>query len=429
MGKGLRWKWIVAVWLLCSVAVSAQTADDRALMLMREGDGLVLNRLLTVRADSLSEGVRAMGEAFVRGCLGDAKQGAKLMKRALRRYQGLLNEALVARLTFGMALQQHRNGRDRKAAKTLSRYAEKHGSFAMRPTFERYGQLFRACRPYRKVRMNTREAVVPFRIDSVGPQNARSVAVRIPAIVNGVAVDMMLDTGATLNILSQGMAEQLGMDMIDAEVFLDGMGENRGRMAVAKLLRMGNLEMRNVLFCVMDNDHEVGSHAETAHLNAILGLPLLELLGCVQLDFRSKTLRSATDMPLDEANMSCGFAENGLQVEVRHHENRLSLIPDMGATHSAVGIRSFAIQPDYITRNYPNREVVFVGWGGSVSGKEYLYPQFDVVVGSTVVSLPQLSILEGTDYDSRLGMDFFTRCERVTFRLRYPAGLCVIPWR
>ena len=86
MNKRLREKCMAAFLLLLPAAAGAQTVDERALLLMRGSDGLSLSRLLIEHKDSLSEGVLAAGNAFVRGCQGDAKQAAKLMRRALKKY-------------------------------------------------------------------------------------------------------------------------------------------------------------------------------------------------------------------------------------------------------------------------------------------------------------------------------------------------------
>jgi hypothetical protein len=171
--------------------------------MMASGDGLSLRRLVmeqdnggqNTRQGAMSKEVTALCKAYVRGCMGDARRAASDMRRALKRGAPLLNEPLMSRLTFGMALQQHRAGKHRKAAKTLRRYLSERDSFAMRATFEQYEQLFRAYASRRMWRLNRHDALVPFRLDSVGQRESRSVAVLIPAEVNGRKADFMLDTG------------------------------------------------------------------------------------------------------------------------------------------------------------------------------------------------------------------------------------------
>ena len=82
----------------------------------------------------------------MRGCQGDAKQAAKLMRRALKKYSDSFDGPLEAQLTFGVALQQHRCGRDRQAVKTLRRFLQTHDSFAMKTLFQQYERLFGASR-------------------------------------------------------------------------------------------------------------------------------------------------------------------------------------------------------------------------------------------------------------------------------------------
>lgn len=418
----------------CAVC-SAQNADSLCLAMMDRGDGLSLRRLvleqdnggLNARHGSMSKEMTALCKAYVRGCMGDARRAARDMRRALKRGAPLLDEPLMSRLTFGVALQQHRAGKHHKAAKTLQRYLSQHGSFAMRATFEQYEQLFRAYASRRLWRLNRHDALVSFRLDSVGQGESRSVAVCIPAEVNGRKTDFMFDTGATLNVVSRAVADSLKLEPLGVPVSFDGMGKNSGSLALAKRVLLGNLVIENVPFCVM------AEPPSAAHLHAILGQPLLESLGIVQMDFRRNMLISSADdrqRDISEAsydvNLSCGFADNGLQVEAWHHGRAFGVIPDTGATHSALSTTDAPAQRDFIVTNYPSREVVFVGWGGQCTGREYLYPQYDVKIGPTVVSLPMMYVFDGADYDSRLGMDFFSRCERVTFCMRYPMALRVI---
>ncbi|MBO4825813.1 MAG: aspartyl protease family protein [Prevotella sp.] len=427
--------------LLTFAPAFAQKADEMAVLLMKKGDALALRRLLVVNRDSLNKRTLALAEAYVRGCQGDAHRAAKDMRRAMKKQNGEIDSALEERLTFGIALQQHRAGKNRKAAKTLANYMRTRGTFAMLSTFQQYEQLFRAYHSQHIDRVSPGDARIPFRLDSVGGNGVRSVAMRIPAEVNGVNADFMLDTGATLNVVSQAMADSLGLERLGLPVFLDGMGKNRGQMALAKSISLGGRTLKNALFCVMDGQQTDASATENmAHLNAIFGLPLLMLFTDVQIDFRNQTILATVNADndnlqrngeseqtfLERGNLSIGFSENGLLLEVFHHGRPLSLIPDTGATHSVLNTADAPEQRDYITSNFPHREVEFVGWGGRQRGREYLYPQYDVTVGQTVVSLPEMSVFDAPVYDSRLGMDFFTRCERVSFHLRYPFQLTVI---
>ena len=420
--------WMACLWLL-SMPLFAQSYDEKARLLMREGDGLTLKRLVDEHRDSLSKGICAISNAFIRGCQGDAKRGAKMMKRALKHGEELTNDTLLAQLTFGIALQQHRCRHEKQAAKTLSRFLSCHESFPMKTVFEQYQQLFQAYRTYKQRWKGGKKAVIPFRLDSVGATGERSVAVMLLAEVNGHSSDFMLDTGATMNVVSRSVAERLGLKQTNVPIFLDGMGKNCGWLAVAESVRIGNMKGENVAFCVIEDEHKEVSAPDVAHQKAIIGLPLLQEIGCVELDFKNRKMHACEDIQMDEPNLSCGFAENGLQLEVRHHGNRLQMIPDMGATHSAVSTSQLSGQQHYVSDYLPSREVQFIGWGGTIAGHEYLYPQFDIAVGRTVVTIPQMSVFDHPDYDSRLGMDFFSRCERVVFHLRYPAGMSVISWR
>ena len=419
-----------------AIAATAQTGhfptptDRLATELMKTNDGLALARLLDLRSDSMSKGMRQLATAYRAGCQGNSKKSARLMKRALKKNAHFIDISTQEQLTFGLALQYHRSGQHKKAEKVLSKYLAQHDTFSMKAIFQRYRQLFSVYKRLRLNRPNREVATIPFRLDSVGEDGGRSVAVCIPSRVNGQNVDFTFDTGATLNVVSRQMAATLHLKPLGTSVSFDGMGENRGQMALAESVEMGDFMLRNVPFCIMDapgadNQAVVGNDA-TVHLAAIVGQPVMEAMGCLQMDFRTNTITVTPDLAVQEANLSMGFSENGLLVQVLHQGHWLSLIPDMGATHSALSLQQLEAQRNYVASYLPERAVHFEGWGGATSGSERLFPQFDLAVGRSVVALPQMSVLDGISYDSRLGMDFFSRCERVTFRLRYPAGMSVI---
>ena len=64
---------------------------------------------------------------------------------------------------------------------------------------ERLDDVFRRNLKWKNMK---HRVVIPFRLDSVGYAADRSVAIMLPAAVNGKAADFMLDTGAGINVVS-----------------------------------------------------------------------------------------------------------------------------------------------------------------------------------------------------------------------------------
>jgi predicted aspartyl protease len=264
------------------------------------------------------------------------------------------------------------------------------------------------------------KGVIPFRVDSIGAPAYRSVAIIVSAEVNGVKADFTLDTGASVHVVTPEMAEQLGLRMTDDSVSVAGNELTGARRAIARRLKVGNIVMRNVPFYVMALDVAVPDSLQpyTRNLQAILGLPLLKLLKTCDIDFDRHEIRSVKSekTEAEERNLTYDSTLRTLLVEARHTGERMPMLVDTGATHSTLGHDFYAAHCHRLIADGED-SVIYAGYGGMVSGREYRLTDFEINIGHNYTSLPLITVFD-SDYDQRLGMDYFSRFRHVWIDFR-----------
>ena len=257
-----------------------------------------------------------------------------------------------------------------------------------------------------------------FDLDPVGRQADGGVALRLPGALNGRRMTFMLDTGASANVISPAFADSLHLKPLADSVLVEGTGMTTGRMVVADSIEIGNLTLHYVPFCVVDiTTGRPAYDRYLHHLKAILGRPLLEILGKTTIDFQHRTL-TAPGRPKKKqkrtrrSNLS--ITDNVLMLTVN---DSIRLIPDFGATHSSLDSLYFAAHRDDILSTARADTVHYAGFGGIVTAVEYTLTDFPVKIDRKTLVLPSITV-NPSSYESRLGMDFFSRQRRIIFDLR-----------
>ncbi len=149
-----------------------------------------------------------------------------------------------------------------------------------------YGPVYAAESSNRGVRRELRERELWSRFPDMTRRPGRSSTERflikdgdlfLPLLVNGKGAKYLIDTGANNSVISESEARRLGLRTYEAT----GVGTNDGlgvsssyRMAMARLLDFGGLQLRNVPFLVV-SDEKMPFAGLPSGWRGILGLPVL----------------------------------------------------------------------------------------------------------------------------------------------------------
>ena len=412
---------LFAVW---SPNVCSQNADVTAAELIVKGCLFELKDHLEANKDSMSTPMKDYASAWVYSAFNDRWAACRTIRRLLGRRSDMLTPGIRVRLVQELAYVLHREGRDKQAVKVFRRYnkwAEAGAEPASVADSRRYEALYKACaaRPL-NVFKRRGDAVIPFRLDSVGSVGYTSVAVMIPARLNETQLTACFDTGSSANVLSLPLAQQLHLRLTDVPVKVDGEGRIVGRLAFADSLSMGNIVIKNVPFYVFDSPViGVESTYNLAHLQFILGIPWIQSLGMVHVRMKDRVIISPEEQPLrrEEPNLCYSLSGRVLKTRLLHADYAFEAVPDFGASHTVWGRAFMDSHHDYVLEYGHSRNVVYGGLGGMKEGVEYVLRGFDVQLGHLRHMFSTVPVFE-QEADNLLGMDFFCHYREVVFDLK-----------
>lgn len=102
-------------------------------------------------------------------------------------------------------------------------------------------------------------------------------------VINGVAQQAVLDTGANLPVVSASLAKKLHLRMIDGDASVGSSSRNAvaTRIGVADRMRFAGFTFRNVPFLVLDDSQLALPVGGGYRIDAIIGFPVFRAIGSV----------------------------------------------------------------------------------------------------------------------------------------------------
>lgn len=123
----------------------------------------------------------------------------------------------------------------------------------------------------------------------------------------------------------------------------------------------------------------------------------------------------------EQLNMRGSTAETFI-VQARGNGEVVELLLDTGAGHSVLTSKYFTAHQDSIETDCESATLRQGGGGGVKIEKSYLLPQFTLSVNGSDYTFGQINVETNEDIinweDGNLGMDFFTRFDKVIFNTR-----------
>lgn len=123
----------------------------------------------------------------------------------------------------------------------------------------------------------------------------------------------------------------------------------------------------------------------------------------------------------EQLNMRGGTAETFI-VQARGNGEELELLLDTGAGHSVLTSKYFTAHQDSIEADCESTTLRQGDGGGVKIEKLYLLPQFTLSVNGSDYTFGQINVETNEDIinweDGNLGIDFFTRFDKVIFNTR-----------
>ena len=414
-------------------AATAQSADERAGMCMNSSDWFGLLDIYENENDSLSPFIRAFAKAMTDDAFNQNEAAVKSIGELIADHQEEMGMANIASMVFFMASNLSEMGQNEAAANTLKSFLDQSKALfdsTSCAVLEKQEKIYRDLSAYEVNRIENPDRLheIPFDLDSVGRQGKRSVAIMMRGSVNGTPYKIVFDTGAGINVITPECARQLNLTPLDAQISMSGMGTAEGVLAIADRVQLGSLTLRNVPFYIVEMTTGVDSLDKyLSHCDCVMGVPLMQAFGEVQMDFSSNHLTVPavqTDSSLRNLYMNAG---NGIILQADHEGEKMQFHIDTGdAGFGSLSYPYYSKNAHFIEEKGDTTTYESAGIGGAQRVRAYNLHDFNVEVDGVGCSIPQIPVVAEPDnmaggspmIDGRLGVKFFTQFKRVTINLR-----------
>jgi Aspartyl protease len=321
----------------------------------------------------LRSAITGRSPALLRGAVASAFHDTGTAERVLRGLIRAEPKSDAANEAYDMLCRIYlRSGQYKKLIDTLDRWS---AAFAGRPELEsmkKDTERFRGLPDQSNGRR--RRSVLRHEPD----------AFSLPAAVNGKPVEYLFDTGAWLSLVTEPEARKLGL------IIQDQGGEATGasgmaikfRTAVAKDVRIGAMQFRDVSFAVIPHEAEVG----------ILGIPLLLAAGTIVWSKDGNvTIGGPTESP-SGAVPNLAFDRNRLLVVMSVLGRNIFATLDTGASGSDLNA-NFAKQfPEHVERHGKKGKTEIEGVGGKRPFDSVTLPELVFTLDNRPVTLRPATI-------------------------------------
>ena len=416
--------------LALAMPAQAQETDSLAAVYLDQGDWFRLQEVYRTDSNRISPFLRLFSKAMLDHFLGRPKDAVNDIRQILRDYQGELGSANFISLVVMLGQNYSLLGDNRQAADILQNFISawkgRIDSISLAPYVARECN-YRSLGEYDLYQAQQPQTVyqIPFKIQKVG-DSAQSLFFA-EGRLNGHKGSFILDTGAAYNVITPDLAATYGLKVIGGGTLVKGIKTLEGRTAIAESLQIGNLQLRNVPFMVLDigKGNKLPKHS-TAFLKLVVGQPLLRRFASCSFDFTRNTLTLQADSTvsnnLADLRPNLCFTGGGvLQVNAGDGRHHYPLVLDSGSTTSWMG-------PDYYKDHTADvaREGKWTikggaGYGGVSYTSQFVMPQIALTIGENTFNMKRMPVntmsTQQNNIDTgggRLGNDFFRRWQRLT---------------
>lgn len=425
----------LCVWSVAAMAQSATIApmdvNERVGQAMNASDWFELARIYEVEREAIDPFLRIYAESLLATFFGRPAEGAMAIERLVETYGEWLGGSAVG-MCFYWGVNQTRMGEYGIAAEGLARELAK---LKGRVADESIEQMFDFVKQWSELaqfenvngleRPAQGDVRVPFRLESLHSDKDDALRICFDAKFNGTAQEVIFDTGAGVNVVSEEAAERLGLRMLDAESKAQGVGGvQRGRYAVAERVELGNATLHNVPFYVISMRTGVDSldRRYMTQLEVVMGAEMVRAMEEVHIDFERSELFSPREQTLGgDVRPNMYSAPSLFEVECKINGERQVVSIDTGATSSNLSAQYFATHREQVEREGVLDTLRSAGAGGVKIEQAYALPNVEIAFGGATHTWEKMMCSTESDIVSgagNIGMDCLASFSRVVINAR-----------
>ena len=250
---------------------------------------------------------------------------------------------------------------------------------------------------------------------------------KLPILINGKKASYFFDSGANLSVLTESEAGRFGMEIKEVKTSQNSTDISGNkvsfRVALAKSVRLGGIELNNVAFLVSNNEQQPFVDMKPGE-RGLIGLPILRAFGSVTWTRGGvfEADRSPGSVNLSAANIC--FDDLYVITQARFERHALPFILDTGAATSDLWPKFVGVASDLVRKSGKSESHTVMGMGGSQKFEVTTIPKVVLELGGMSVALQPAHILktqqrdEGQWFYGNLGIDLLRQAQVVTINFK-----------
>jgi len=411
---------VIALTLIkCAANKIDDTVDRELNILLEQKQYFELDRKLTKNANKLSDHRRIFYNAFVEKAFGRNSSSINYIDIILNRHKGSFNDSLVVELLDLKAANYIHEYNYSKASETYSKILKEYPTLLDSTEINEYTNVERLFGAFADVEPMIKQPHLTVKINAYRNNFNHLMT---PVQSNNISEHFVFDTGANLSTISESMAKKMNLTIIEKNINV-GSSTNlyvNSKLAVAENFYVGDILFNNVLFLVMP-DTQLTFPDINYQIKGIIGFPVIEALGEMHLHKNGNI--TVPDKP-NKSKLNNMVLE-GLNpvVELFSGNESLLLTLDTGAKNSELSFKYYRKHKDVIETTGRLIKNKRGGAGGMTNVKEYLFPNFQLIIGTKKALLEEVHVtLEEYEFtkhfDGNLGQDVFVKFDTLILNFK-----------
>lgn len=415
-----------------SLNTFAQSYDERLGEAMNNSDWFALDSLYNATPkDSISRFMEVLSRCLTGNRLNRPDVSIPAFEELLNTQSVNLGVENVQSSAMMFAMDLSRVGENEKAAAVVQAvidatrpYSDSSSIETMQFQADLYSALS-AYKPYGITFAGSDTGRVPFRIAPVGPEKHNSVLMFVEGgSIDGKEADIVFETGAGVNVISEAMAAKFNLVPLDVKYCLKGIDKEYGRYVIAKELKIGNITITDVPFVVTkfsSKNAEADKYIDV--FGIVIGSEVMLRLKDLTFDFGKGEITVPATAPArsnEKPNM-CFSSGMNLLAKATVHGTPLTMCIDSGdASFGALGYKFFEQHEEYIKSHAEPDTIRMAGLGGVRVSQYYSTPDMKLTLGGTSVVVPQMSVIaedKPLTYEYNLGLKTLMLFRKVRFNM------------
>ncbi len=243
----------------------------------------------------------------------------------------------------------------------------------------------------------------------------------VPVLCNGKTVGFVFDTGANLSTITQSVAEEMDLKMINADVTVGSSTDIdvTSQLAVADSIEIGGILYENVVFLVLP-DEMLSFPSIGYEIHGIIGFPVISQMEEIRMN-QDGTIFTPLE-PIDKGFQNMYFDGQSIIVQLIHENDTLHFFLDTGANSSQLSRKYIETHKEEIVAHAKLQHVHRGGAGGMVEVDEYVIDDFTYIIGSqsnTLKHMPVSMDESHSQYEGVIGQDIFAQFDTMILNFRY----------